>query len=67
MRRRQINKLRAEGFLPPVGLIEREAWERERAAKAVAAIPPRPSPGQCRYCGMHIGKGVHFHERVCRG
>lgn len=24
-------------------------------------------PGSCRKCGRHIGRGVHLHEKACRG
>lgn len=64
MRRRQINQMRAAGILPPVSRFEREKWEAERA-------PPEPekplAKGACRHCGVHIGRGVHFHERACQG
>lgn len=32
--------------------------------------PKKPEPavkGQCAKCGKHIGKGVKFHEKTCRG
>ncbi len=34
--------------------------------------PPKPElkaddKGACPKCGKHIGKGVHFHVKVCNG
>lgn len=33
---------------------------------------PLPAPaiakkGTCPKCGKHIGRGVHFHEKTCKG
>lgn len=26
-----------------------------------------PKKGFCKHCGKHIGKGLHFHEKACKG
>lgn len=40
-----------------------ERMERIRADQ-LRKIAPK---GTCRKCGKHIGRGIAFHERACRG
>jgi len=28
---------------------------------------PEPKKGCCKHCGKHVGKGLHFHEKACKG
>lgn len=54
----------------------RRKMNREAAARAlqerslqwlseVINGTPERAPGECRYCGRQIGRGLHKHERKC--
>lgn len=37
-------------------------------ARRLTAAPSKPiAPGDCPKCGKHIGKGVTFHAKTCKG
>lgn len=46
---------------PPVS-----AAEVTEAIEASEVLPSVPK-GHCPKCGKHIGKGLHFHRRACKG
>ena len=42
----------------------RKALEKQSGEKTVNLIRPK---GECKKCGKHIGRGVGFHTRNCKG
>lgn len=75
LRRRQLSRLRAADAAatraaPGPRVMEWRdivsAAEVERAIEATEVLPDVPK-GHCPKCGEHIGKGLHFHRRACRG
>ncbi len=52
------------GKVPPINMgagILRGKLDRSSEVKFVS------KPGRCRKCGKHIGRGVRFHEKACKG
>lgn len=45
---------------------EREIAERRAREIAKYAEPEKPK-GVCSKCGKYIGRGLHFHEKACKG
>lgn len=61
-----IRQLEAErnGLNQRIAALKRELARME----CVTVTPPvRRTPGHCLVCGKHIGRGLHFHEKACRG
>jgi hypothetical protein len=38
-----------------------------KADYAGATVTFVPAKGCCKKCGKHIGRGLHFHTKACRG
>lgn len=37
------------------------------AAVVASASTPALGKGVCRHCGKKVGRGIHIHEKACRG
>lgn len=81
MRRAQMNREHSQRLAEQRATANAAAIRAAFAAEALKAAPiavvwaeppseevlPDVPKGSCQKCGKHIGKGLHFHTRSCKG
>ncbi len=47
------------------GMAEYDREQAELRQQEEEKAPPAVKPGECQFCGLHVGRGIGFHRMRC--